>query len=67
MADAVVTRIEETRILDVRNVPVRAYRFTFSVGNHGPFTLDFTQNQIQDGSARLAINDFARQINTAAS
>jgi hypothetical protein len=67
MLAVVVQRIEETRILDVRNSPVRAYRFTFMVGDHGPFTLDFSPNDVQTGAARLALNEFGRQIENAAS
>lgn len=65
--DVVVTNIGETRLLDTRNQPVRAYRFTFNVGSHGPFTLDFTAQQVGDGTAKVQLQQFASQLQAVAS
>lgn len=65
MMNVVVRQVTETRVLDNRGSPVRAYRFTFNVGDHGPFTQDFSPNEVQDGSARTKLNEFAQQLERA--
>lgn len=62
----VVTNIGETRLLDSRNQPVRAYRFTFNVGQHGPFTMDFTDQEVGNGTAKVKLQQFANQLQAVA-
>lgn len=65
--EVTVTNIGETRLLDPRNQPIRAYRFTFMVGNHGPFTQDFSAQELSDGTAKVKLQQFANQLAAAAS
>lgn len=65
--EVVVTNIGETRLLDTRNQPVRAYRFTFNVGSHGPFTLDFSDQEVGSGAVKVKLAQFASQLQAAAS
>lgn len=65
--EVVVTNIGETRLLDTRNQPVRAYRFTFNVGPHGPFTKEFTDQEVGNGTAKVKLQEFANQLQAAAS
>lgn len=65
--DVTVTKVDETRSLDNRNQPVRVYRFTFTVGPHGPFTQEFTAEQVGDGTAKAKLAQFAGQLQAAAS
>lgn len=65
MMNVIVRHVDETRVLDNRGSPVRAYRFTFNVADHGPFTLDFSPTDVQNGSARTQLNEFAQQLERA--
>lgn len=65
--DVVVTKVDETRALDARNQPVKVYRFTFNVGQHGPFTQEFSADEVGNGTAKVKLSQFAAQIQAAAS
>lgn len=62
-----VIKVSETRQLDTRNQPQRAILFSYMVGDHGPFTLTATPQEVETGQAKQNIQAFADQVRRTAS
>jgi len=62
MLKVIVRQITEGRRLDNRSQPIRVYVFSFMVGDHGPFSLEFSPEEVQSGAAHQKLNEFAAQL-----
>lgn len=58
-----VTKVEQRNTLNSRNQIVAAIVLTYYVGEHGPFTLTTTQDDITSGKALSQMQAFATTIN----
>lgn len=57
-----VLKVNEGRALDARNNVVRTVQIQYMVDDHGPFTVEGTPLEFQNGTLKERMNAFARQV-----
>lgn len=63
-SDIRVTNVRETTSIDANGKPYPEIAVTFYVGDHGPFTRNFTKQGYDAMKARKEIQDYAAMIRT---
>lgn len=57
-----VTKVTEVDGIDANGRPAKMVMVAFTVGEHGPFTQQFTRDEFMGGGINTRLNAFAAQL-----
>lgn len=60
----IISKITQTTTIDPNGRAIPGYQVNFSVGTHGPFSMQFSQADFTTQNVQQKLADFAAQITT---